>query len=71
MLRYVPAEEEGMAGVLNSCVSSLEGAVAACSLPPWPPAATNISPQAQVCVHEHAILCKCALVYLPSLVCPG
>eukprot|EP00200_Dunaliella_tertiolecta_P007949 CAMPEP_0202376512 /NCGR_PEP_ID=MMETSP1127-20130417/6991_1 /ASSEMBLY_ACC=CAM_ASM_000462 /TAXON_ID=3047 /ORGANISM="Dunaliella tertiolecta, Strain CCMP1320" /LENGTH=980 /DNA_ID=CAMNT_0048974315 /DNA_START=38 /DNA_END=2981 /DNA_ORIENTATION=- len=44
---YVPAEEEGMAGVLNSCVSALEGAVAACSLPPWPPAATGISPQAQ------------------------
>jgi len=46
----VPAEEEGMAGVLGSCVSALEGAVASCSLPPWPPAAVGVSPHAQVCI---------------------
>ncbi|GIL59704.1 hypothetical protein Vafri_14431, partial [Volvox africanus] len=46
LLVYVPAEEERMVELLSVIRGSLEAAVEACTLPPWPPAVLACSPLA-------------------------
>ncbi|GFR43325.1 hypothetical protein Agub_g4394, partial [Astrephomene gubernaculifera] len=46
LLVYLPAEEPRMADLLTGLRSSLEAAVEACALPPWPPAVLACSPRA-------------------------
>ncbi|GAB4819481.1 hypothetical protein N2152v2_006527 [Parachlorella kessleri] len=47
LLVYVPAEDEGLQGLLRLVQSRLESAIASVALPAWPPQALAASPRAE------------------------